>query len=430
MCVLSLQRLSAGVYAPQLLQWRSQRSCSQLLVLTTDTASTPAGASDERRRLQMQVSEFLGVPLTQPPSQLKDTMPEEHSSLPSLSCALHDAVNSVYSQWNEVLYAMEPQLERFTARLPCTEAFNIQKGLASPLIALGCEAKCDRRNMAWYRTCGGAVQPWEATLADCRACALCPDVRSPKTLNRTHEPAPHGGMINGGTVVEAIGLLQQPRQSCVIEHWPGWIEAIHYFSLWLSALEESMFWVRATSPLPVSAQRPTGYLHTPPPGICAPRLPVFAQTTPLRVSAHPPSRYLHKTFLWVSAPPLFSKASHSPPTRGAGDLHLRALAVLPLTFVLPPHPRHAPLCPPIITQPSLTMFVPCLPATVRLLFPLGKAPAREDALNLPHPHALASRWPALTSFPSPPFQTGVPCRPPTLRPLVPPRPGSHLRRRP
>jgi hypothetical protein len=217
---------------------------------------------DERHRLQVQVSEFLGVRLPQQQPQPDDAVLEDQSPLPSLSCALHDAVNSVYSQWNEVLYAMEPQLERFPPRLPCTETSSIQEGLAPPLSALGCEAKCDKRNMAWYTTCGGAVQPWEATLADCRACALCPDVRSPKTLDRTHGPAPHGGMINGGTVVEAIGLLQQPRQPCVIEHWPGWIEVIHYLAPWLAALEEGMFWVRAPA-LPATLLSPSSPTFTP-----------------------------------------------------------------------------------------------------------------------------------------------------------------------
>lgn len=243
-----LQRISAGVYAPQLHQWRSKWSRSQVLVLTADTTAALPLASAENRRRQVQVSEFLGVPLAQQRPQPDGAIVDDQSRLPSMSCALHDALTRVYSQWNEVLYAMEPQLERFAPRLPCIESSGEPEVSYEPLSDLACEAQCQARNTAWYTACGGVVPPWEATAAECRACALCPDLRSPKTLNRNHKPAPHGGMVNGGTVIEAIGLLQRPRQPCVIEHWPGWIEVIHYFSPKLATLEKSMFWMFPASP--------------------------------------------------------------------------------------------------------------------------------------------------------------------------------------
>jgi hypothetical protein len=236
------------MYAPQLNEWRSKWSRSQVLVLTTDTTPALPLSSDEHHRRQVQLSEFLGVPLAQRRPQPDDAIVDDQPRLPSMSCALHDALTRVYSPWNEVLYAMEPQLERFTPRLPCIEKSVEGGGSAQPLTALACKSHCRMRNTAWYTACGGAVQPWEATAAECRACALCPDLRSPMTINRNHKPAPHGGMINAGTVVEAIGLLQRPRQPCVVQHWPGWIEVIHYYSPKLAALEKSMFWMFPASP--------------------------------------------------------------------------------------------------------------------------------------------------------------------------------------
>lgn len=110
---------------------------------------------------------------------------------------------------------------------------------------LGCSAWCNERTMHWYSKCGGAMLETEP---DCRACALCPDLRSPKTLKRNHEPPPHGAMIEGGTMIEEVGLLKRPRQPCVLEYWPGWIEVIHYFAPFLLQMEVVMFWLFPSAP--------------------------------------------------------------------------------------------------------------------------------------------------------------------------------------
>jgi hypothetical protein len=215
-----------------------------MLVLTMESTPGSDLAAEEHDRLRVQVSQFLGMPLTQPPPR----SPEDGRRPPSMSCALHDALSRLYSPWNEVLYAMEPQLDRFASRLPCTEDSTGHAYPHDSLSPLGCEAQCDTRNTAWYTACGGAKQPWESIKAACRTCALCPDLRSSNTLDRTQQPAPHGGMINGGTTDEAVGLLQKPRQPCVIEHWPGWIEVIHYYSPELRKLEDTVLWMFPASP--------------------------------------------------------------------------------------------------------------------------------------------------------------------------------------
>jgi hypothetical protein len=111
--------------------------------------------------------------------------------------------------------------------------------------SLACEGWCRARTMSWHTRCAGKMS-WYAP--ECAACALCPDLRSPKTLNRNHEPPPHGAMAEGGTMIEAIGLLNRPRLPCYIEHWPGWIEVIHYFAPFLQNMEAAMLWLFPAAP--------------------------------------------------------------------------------------------------------------------------------------------------------------------------------------
>lgn len=51
------------------------------------------------------------------------TPAQAHATADSLSCSVRDQLAHIYAPWNDVLYTMEPQLDRFppVTDLPCRE---------------------------------------------------------------------------------------------------------------------------------------------------------------------------------------------------------------------------------------------------------------------------------------------------------------------
>lgn len=104
--------LSRGMYAFPLYWLQTQFARQQILVLSMHEAvSLPPSA------YLKQVLDFLGFPadaqypLAQDLGHSNSASDAQKSDL--LDDAVRDELATVYAPWNEVLYAMEPQLQRF-----------------------------------------------------------------------------------------------------------------------------------------------------------------------------------------------------------------------------------------------------------------------------------------------------------------------------
>jgi hypothetical protein len=104
--------LSRGIYAFSIHWLSTQFSREQLLLLSMHEALTTQPSVYLK-----QVLDFLGFPASaQYP--LEQDMPQSNSATAEqledvMSEELRDKMAAVYAPWNEVLYAMEPQFQRF-----------------------------------------------------------------------------------------------------------------------------------------------------------------------------------------------------------------------------------------------------------------------------------------------------------------------------
>jgi hypothetical protein len=104
----------------------TQFSREQMLVFNMHSAL--ATASDPNPYLQ-QMLDFLGIPSTAKMAtavHANSATAEQLENPPDsdvLSCSVRDQLAQIYEPWNEVLYVMQPELERFPppTDVPCRE---------------------------------------------------------------------------------------------------------------------------------------------------------------------------------------------------------------------------------------------------------------------------------------------------------------------
>jgi len=113
------------MYAPALHWYLTQFSRSQMRIVSMHTA---LASSDPNPYLQ-EMLDFLDIPATAHLATVAHansaTTTQKHAQADkdTLTCHVRDQLAQVYAPWNEVLYTMEPQLERFppATDVPCRQ---------------------------------------------------------------------------------------------------------------------------------------------------------------------------------------------------------------------------------------------------------------------------------------------------------------------
>lgn len=117
--------VARGLYAPQLHWWRTQFSRRQMLLLNMHTVmSSSAGA------YVTTVLNFMGIPAVA--SEMQAELDEVNRVKPwqqddALSCSMRHRMAAIYAPWNAVLYALEPEFDRFPPPeqiVPCLDHGN------------------------------------------------------------------------------------------------------------------------------------------------------------------------------------------------------------------------------------------------------------------------------------------------------------------
>jgi hypothetical protein len=113
------------MYAASLHWYLTQFSRSQMRIFSMHTV---LALSDPNPYLQ-EMLDFLDIPATAhlaAASHLNSATTEQKDSAvdsDTLSCSMRNQLAEIYAPWNEVLYTMEPQLERFppATDVPCRD---------------------------------------------------------------------------------------------------------------------------------------------------------------------------------------------------------------------------------------------------------------------------------------------------------------------
>lgn len=116
------QTVSWSLYAPALHWYLTQFSRSQILIFNMHTALM----RDPNAYLQ-ELLDFLHIPATAHLAALSHanaaTPAQALAAADALSCSVRDRLAHIYAPWNDVLYTMEPLLDRFppVTDVPCRD---------------------------------------------------------------------------------------------------------------------------------------------------------------------------------------------------------------------------------------------------------------------------------------------------------------------
>jgi len=114
--------VSWSLYAPALHWYLTQFSRSQILIFNMHTALM----RDPNAYLQ-ELLDFLHIPATAHLAALSHTNAatpaQALAAADTLSCSMRDRLAQIYAPWNDVLYTMEPLLDRFppVTDVPCRD---------------------------------------------------------------------------------------------------------------------------------------------------------------------------------------------------------------------------------------------------------------------------------------------------------------------
>jgi hypothetical protein len=110
-----------GIYAAQLHWLLTHFSRSQLLLLNMHTAL----ASRSPNEYLQEILDHLQIPAT---AHLSDGLMHANVATAAqasdmLKCSTHATLSAIYEPYNEILYAMEPEFDRFppASEVPCQE---------------------------------------------------------------------------------------------------------------------------------------------------------------------------------------------------------------------------------------------------------------------------------------------------------------------